>query len=124
MAAQILPTGAFPQQLLIPILVTIWSISLTIRLFFFDITFCGFWAGNSYATSGCPGTCEEVLTDPSNFVNATWSINSLKIYRKQPFGGRVNSSLRSAAFNISPLAAVLLLGLFTTCFDIDPSMFL
>jgi len=60
----------------------------------------GDWAGNSYATSGCPGTCEERLMDPKNFVvirnfpprtnrshfliqNASWSINSLKVYRKQ-----------------------------------------
>jgi len=49
----------------------------------FDITFCGQWAGNSYATSGCPGTCPQRLVDPTNFVNATWSINSLQVYRKQ-----------------------------------------
>lgn len=53
----------------------------------FDITFCGDWAGNSYATSGCPGSCEERLRDPRNFVNATWDINSLKVYRKQSFSG-------------------------------------
>ena len=55
---------------------------------FLDITFCGKrfsalrilgthvstsqngvgdWAGNSYETSGCPGTCEQRLLDPSNF---------------------------------------------------------
>src|ERR1700761_710400 len=28
----------------------------------------GDWAGNSYATSGCPGTCAERIQDPSNFV--------------------------------------------------------
>ncbi|PFH54498.1 glycoside hydrolase family 16 protein [Amanita thiersii Skay4041] len=54
----------------------------------FDITFCGDWAGNSYATSGCPGTCEDRLIDPANFANASWSINSLKVYRKQIFSGR------------------------------------
>ncbi|KIK92969.1 glycoside hydrolase family 16 protein [Paxillus rubicundulus Ve08.2h10] len=47
----------------------------------FDITFCGDWAGNSYATSGCPGTCADILMDPSNFVNASWIINSLKVYK-------------------------------------------
>jgi len=51
----------------------------------FDITFCGDWAGNSYATSGCPGTCAEQLMDPNNFVNASWSINSIKVYKKLPF---------------------------------------
>ncbi|RDB28968.1 putative glycosidase C21B10.07 [Hypsizygus marmoreus] len=58
----------------------------------FDITFCGDWAGNSYATSGCPGTCEDRLMDPGNFVNASWSINSLKVYRKQPIKGRITNS--------------------------------
>lgn len=28
----------------------------------------GDWAGNSYATSGCPGTCPDRLMDPANFV--------------------------------------------------------
>ncbi|KAJ7492593.1 glycoside hydrolase family 16 protein [Mycena latifolia] len=58
----------------------------------FDITFCGDWAGNSYATSGCPGSCTTRLMDPSNFVNASWSINSLKVYRKQTINGRVSAA--------------------------------
>jgi len=52
-----------------------------------DITFCGLflpshsylsrnsfwsiigdWAGNSYATTNCPGTCDERVVDPANFV--------------------------------------------------------
>lgn len=33
-----------------------------------DITFCGDWAGNSYATSNCPGTCADRIMDPANFV--------------------------------------------------------
>jgi hypothetical protein len=28
----------------------------------------GDWAGNSYATSGCPGTCSDRLMNPTNFV--------------------------------------------------------
>ncbi|KAJ7487626.1 glycoside hydrolase family 16 protein [Mycena galericulata] len=58
----------------------------------FDITFCGDWAGNSYATSGCPGSCSTRLMDPSNFVNASWSINSLKVYKKQAINGRVSAA--------------------------------
>ncbi|KAK0198438.1 glycoside hydrolase family 16 protein [Armillaria mellea] len=58
----------------------------------FDITFCGDWAGNSYATSGCPGSCSDRLKDPSNFVNASWSINSLKVYRKQILNGQVSAA--------------------------------
>ncbi|KAJ7293602.1 glycoside hydrolase family 16 protein [Mycena rebaudengoi] len=64
----------------------------------FDITFCGDWAGNSYATSGCPGSCSTRLMDPNNFVNASWSINWLRVYKKQLLNGRVSagSSLRVA----------------------------
>ncbi|KAF9270240.1 glycoside hydrolase family 16 protein [Marasmius fiardii PR-910] len=61
----------------------------------FDITFCGDWAGNSYATSGCPGTCQDRLKDPNNFVNATWSINHLRVYRKQVLNGRVSATATS-----------------------------
>ncbi|THH09182.1 hypothetical protein EW145_g2200 [Phellinidium pouzarii] len=58
----------------------------------FDITFCGDWAGNTYATTpGCTGTCQEHLQDPTNFVNASWSINTLKVYSKQVLTGVVSS---------------------------------
>ncbi|KAK2461896.1 hypothetical protein APHAL10511_006359 [Amanita phalloides] len=66
----------------------------------FDITFCGDWAGNSYATSGCPGTCRDRLMNPNNFVNASWSINSLKVYKKQLFSGPSSST---AVPKISPM---------------------
>ncbi|KAG1864180.1 glycoside hydrolase family 16 protein [Suillus subalutaceus] len=42
----------------------------------------GDWAGNSYATSNCPGTCESILMDPANFINASWIINSLSVYKQ------------------------------------------
>lgn len=58
----------------------------------FDITFCGDWAGNSYATSGCPGTCSDRLMDPSNFVNASWRINALTVYRQQTLNGEISTS--------------------------------
>jgi hypothetical protein len=39
----------------------------------FSICVIGDWAGNSYATSGCPGTCEQRLMDPANFqVRVIW----------------------------------------------------
>ncbi|KAJ3734878.1 glycoside hydrolase family 16 protein [Lentinula guzmanii] len=66
----------------------------------FDITFCGDWAGNSYATSGCPGTCSEQLMEPSNFDNATWSINSIKVYRKQLLSGQITGGASMAGLNI------------------------
>jgi len=77
----------------------------------FDITFCGDWAGNSYATSGCPGTCADRIMDPSNFVNASWSINSLKIYQKTVLAGTVSRGERAITLNagIVLLACVLIL---------------
>ncbi|KIK71009.1 glycoside hydrolase family 16 protein [Collybiopsis luxurians FD-317 M1] len=67
----------------------------------FDITFCGDWAGNSYATSGCPGTCSQQLMTPSNFDNASWSINSLKVYRKQLISGQITGGALSAHSKLS-----------------------
>ncbi|KAJ6610875.1 concanavalin A-like lectin/glucanase domain-containing protein [Mycena sp. CBHHK59/15] len=81
----------------------------------FDITFCGDWAGNSYATSGCPGSCSTRLMDPSNFVNASWSINSLKVYRKQTLNGRVSSGI---PLRVPPgsVYLIIILGLFGIAF--------
>ncbi|KAG6381199.1 ribosomal L15-domain-containing protein [Boletus reticuloceps] len=58
----------------------------------------GDWAGNSYSTSGCPGTCSEILTDPSNFVNASWVINSLKVYKAATLSGSASSSAPRSFF--------------------------
>lgn len=33
----------------------------------FDITLCGDWAGATYQSAGCPGTCAQAVADPSNF---------------------------------------------------------
>ncbi|KAF9533563.1 concanavalin A-like lectin/glucanase domain-containing protein [Crepidotus variabilis] len=55
----------------------------------FDITLCGAWAGNSYATTNCPGTCDQRLTEPSNFINSSWSINYLKTYKKVVLAGNL-----------------------------------
>ncbi|KAF8078599.1 glycoside hydrolase family 16 protein [Lyophyllum atratum] len=79
----------------------------------FDITFCGDWAGNSYATSGCPGTCEDRLTDPGNFVNATWSINSLKVYKKQVIKGRITNNSPHVPANNSWTLSVYILSIIT-----------
>ncbi|GBE77909.1 glycoside hydrolase family 16 protein [Sparassis latifolia] len=70
----------------------------------FDITFCGDWAGNSYSTAaGCTGTCAEHIMDPSNFVNASWHINSLTVYKKQTLNGQINNGARRrASFDVMP----------------------
>ncbi|EGN96860.1 glycoside hydrolase family 16 protein [Serpula lacrymans var. lacrymans S7.3] len=75
----------------------------------FDITFCGDWAGNSYATSGCPGTCPERLMDPANFVNASWIINSLKVYKKATLSGGASNGV--AEYPISAVMGWIVIGL-------------
>ncbi|KAG0701161.1 glycoside hydrolase family 16 protein [Suillus ampliporus] len=47
-----------------------------------NLTFCGDWAGSSYAASGCPSTCiDYVNNNPSAFSNAYFEFNSLNIYQ-------------------------------------------
>ncbi|KAF5355853.1 hypothetical protein D9756_003785 [Leucocoprinus leucothites] len=80
----------------------------------FDITFCGDWAGNSYASTNCPGTCAERLMDPSNFVNATWIINNLKVYRKQTLSGTVEAgAILSTSWSATGVAFAMLGAIFT-----------
>lgn len=48
-----------------------------------DLTFCGDWAGNSavYSASGCPSDCVDYVNqNPSAFVDAYFTFNSLNIY--------------------------------------------
>jgi hypothetical protein len=47
----------------------------------FDITLCGDWAGATYQSVGCPGSCQEAVANPSNFDNAFWSVNSVIVYQ-------------------------------------------
>jgi len=46
-----------------------------------DTTLCGDWAGPSYSSSGCPGTCQEAVADPSNFNVAQWKINYISVFQ-------------------------------------------
>lgn len=46
----------------------------------FDTTLCGDWAGATYSSAGCPGTCADRLKDPANFKDAVWKINSVSIF--------------------------------------------
>jgi len=49
----------------------------------FDLTFCGDWAGNVFA-SQCPGkgSCNSyVQNNPADFKDAYWEVNYLKVYR-------------------------------------------
>ena len=54
--------------------VFIASLSMTAQLSFLisfrplTLPYVGDWAGNSYASSGCPGTCSDHIMDPANFV--------------------------------------------------------
>jgi len=78
----------------------------------FDITLCGDWAGNSYSTSGCPGTCSDRLQDPSNFINASWHINSLRVYSKKVIIGATSTATPTWRIQSVFLAFGLFLGLY------------
>jgi len=48
----------------------------------FDITLCGDWAGNDYATSGCPGNCASRVMAGGNFLDAAWAISYVAVYNR------------------------------------------
>lgn len=45
-----------------------------------DTTLCGDWAGATYRSVGCPGSCEEAVADSKNFAGAKWKINYIAVY--------------------------------------------
>ncbi|KZW03327.1 glycoside hydrolase family 16 protein [Exidia glandulosa HHB12029] len=46
-----------------------------------NTSLCGDWAGNQYASSGCPSTCVDyVNNNPAAFANAYWDIAALRVY--------------------------------------------
>jgi len=46
-----------------------------------DTTICGDWAGPAYSSSGCPGTCDQIVANGTNFANAQWKVNSISVYQ-------------------------------------------
>ncbi|KAL4247593.1 Glycosyl Hydrolase Family 16 [Abortiporus biennis] len=56
----------------------------------FDLTFCGDWAGNTFNSDGCSapgnspmGQCIGLVnSNPSQFLEAYWEVNSLRVYQK------------------------------------------
>ncbi|TFK29680.1 glycoside hydrolase family 16 protein [Coprinopsis marcescibilis] len=47
-----------------------------------DTTICGDWAGATYSSSGCPGTCAEAVANKQNFKGAKWEINYIAVYQR------------------------------------------
>lgn len=46
-----------------------------------NLTLCGDWAGATYASNGCPGTCVNYVNNhPERFVDAFWEIASVRVY--------------------------------------------
>ncbi|KZO93523.1 glycoside hydrolase family 16 protein [Calocera viscosa TUFC12733] len=72
----------------------------------FDITLCGDWAGSAYSSSGCPGSCETQVMKGANFVNASWVVNSLVVFRESNFAASEAHGLRATmwTFVVSLLA--------------------
>ncbi|KAK3675659.1 hypothetical protein LTR78_004300 [Recurvomyces mirabilis] len=69
----------------------------------FDTTFCGDWAGSVWSSGSCAAkadTCNDyVANNPSDFVEAYWSINALQVYQA---GSGVSPSYSSAAPSSTP----------------------
>ncbi|WVQ82189.1 hypothetical protein IAT38_004317 [Cryptococcus sp. DSM 104549] len=64
----------------------------------FDLTFCGDYAGATYTSSGCPGTCETFVKNyPAAYAEAYWSINSLRVYTASGKPASSGSSLSTGA---------------------------
>ncbi|KIM34118.1 glycoside hydrolase family 16 protein [Serendipita vermifera MAFF 305830] len=47
----------------------------------FDIVLGGDWAGATFSEAGCPGTVADYVTSPTNFANANWAVNSVRVYQ-------------------------------------------
>ncbi|KAH7100256.1 concanavalin A-like lectin/glucanase domain-containing protein [Auriculariales sp. MPI-PUGE-AT-0066] len=58
-----------------------------------NITLCGDWAGNTYQADGCSGSCNDRVMDPGNMDNATWVINSLRVYQPRTLEGLMSGAL-------------------------------
>ncbi|KAF8342350.1 concanavalin A-like lectin/glucanase domain-containing protein [Cantharellus anzutake] len=48
-----------------------------------DTTLCGDWAGTTYTSAGCPGTCTQQIMTAGNFDNAVWKINAVAVYTQK-----------------------------------------
>ncbi|KAF8553594.1 glycoside hydrolase family 16 protein [Imleria badia] len=46
-----------------------------------DTTICGGWAGATYSSSGCSGSCSQMVANATNFVDAKWVINYVAVYQ-------------------------------------------
>jgi len=48
-----------------------------------NLTLCGDWAGATYASDGCPGTCVDYVNrNPKGFVDAYWEFESVRVYEE------------------------------------------
>ncbi|WVR07219.1 hypothetical protein IAU60_004260 [Kwoniella sp. DSM 27419] len=80
----------------------------------FDITFCGDYAGATYAATGCPGSCNSfVHSNPAAFSEAYWSVNSLRVYTAsgKAAAGTGLSAGAIAGIVVGAVAAIVIAGL-------------
>lgn len=79
----------------------------------FDITFCGDYAGNLYGGTSCPMTTgasgytsciDFVANNPTNFTEAYWGIEYLKVYQ-QTSGTTSTSAFSTASLSSATAAA-------------------
>ncbi|KAK8864224.1 hypothetical protein IAR55_001470 [Kwoniella newhampshirensis] len=80
----------------------------------FDLTFCGDYAGATYASTGCPGSCQNFVRNfPAAFSEAYWSVNSLRVYTTsgKPASGSGLSTGAIVGIVVGVVAALVIAGL-------------
>ncbi|KZV88203.1 hypothetical protein EXIGLDRAFT_651429 [Exidia glandulosa HHB12029] len=84
----LLDEGATPDPESWPLPKAFWAASTCTRDFIdqeqmliFDITLCGDWAGATFNSDGCSGSCADMVMDPKNYIWARFIVNSLRVFK-------------------------------------------
>eukprot|EP00026_Physarum_polycephalum_P003789 Phypoly_transcript_03803.p1 GENE.Phypoly_transcript_03803~~Phypoly_transcript_03803.p1 ORF type:complete len:709 (+),score=102.89 Phypoly_transcript_03803:251-2128(+) len=71
-----------------------------------DNTFCGDWAGATFNSMGCSGSCQSfVQNNPSAFSESYWAINSFKVYQPPANGVYCPATSATSAATTATTAA-------------------
>ena len=84
----------------------VWDQHFLTHQIIFDMTFCGDWAGQVFATDpvcSAKGACTDyVANTPGDFSESYWSVNALKLYQDNGADIATNATKRAAASQAAP----------------------